>query len=142
MRILPTNKYLKRCGLVQSDMCYFCNSEVETIEHIFWFCPVIERFWLDFATRLHDTCNIQLDLNPKSVCLGYLGVVNKHLINHIINLVKRYIYISKCKEKYLNMDAVFSFIRYHYLLEKNVVEYHKKNPDFFHDKWHPLIDIL
>jgi hypothetical protein len=35
-RILPVNYYLKKIKIVDSDVCTFCNSERETIEHIFF----------------------------------------------------------------------------------------------------------
>ena len=34
-RILPTNKYLKMCNITENKSCYFCQSGVETIEHLF-----------------------------------------------------------------------------------------------------------
>ena len=36
LRIIPTNKYLKVCNIIENDSCYFCCSEVETIEHLFF----------------------------------------------------------------------------------------------------------
>ena len=30
LRTLPTNKYLRRCGLVQNDLCYYCKVNSET----------------------------------------------------------------------------------------------------------------
>ena len=35
LRIIPNNKYLKVCNIIDNDSCYFCHSEVETIEHLF-----------------------------------------------------------------------------------------------------------
>ena len=44
LRTLPTNKYSRRCGLVQTDLLYYCQVNSETIEHLFWLCPVIKTF--------------------------------------------------------------------------------------------------
>ena len=44
-----------------------------------------------------------------------------HLINHLLIIVKRYIYISKFVPSKLNILAVYNSIREVYDIEKNVV---------------------
>ena len=39
-RSLVTNKFLKVSGINSNDNCTFCNSEVETLEHLFWRCQI------------------------------------------------------------------------------------------------------
>ncbi len=38
MRIVPTNTYLFKCKLSNSTLCDFCQSHIETIDHLFWKC--------------------------------------------------------------------------------------------------------
>ena len=45
LRTLPTNKFLLKCNLKNTDSCSFCELHEETIEHLFWFCPLIKNFW-------------------------------------------------------------------------------------------------
>ena len=47
-RRLATNDFLKKTGLKQSDICTFCETEVEGIIHLFWSCRVTSSFWRDF----------------------------------------------------------------------------------------------
>ena len=42
-RILPTNKYLKMCNITDDESCYFCQSSVETIEHLFFTFVLLSR---------------------------------------------------------------------------------------------------
>ena len=50
-RILTTNKFLNICK-INEDLCYFCNVEIETLEHLFWLCPVINNFWKEVTAVL------------------------------------------------------------------------------------------
>ena len=41
-RILPTNKYLYMCRIVEPACCSFCKQEEETISHPFWYCDIVQ----------------------------------------------------------------------------------------------------
>ena len=106
----------------------------ETIEHLFvWFCPVITTFWKNINEYLKDNCNFTINLNLTTVCLGYTGIVNGRLINHLINIIKRYIYVIKCEEGQICINAVMLQIRNTYLIEKNIVELKHGNKIIFDD---------
>ena len=34
-RSIPTNRFLSKCKLVESDKCWYCKERVETVEHLF-----------------------------------------------------------------------------------------------------------
>ena len=42
LRVIPTNKYLKLCNIAEDNTCYCCQTDIETIEHLFYFCPIIK----------------------------------------------------------------------------------------------------
>ena len=42
MRIIPTNKLLYKFKLVNCSLCTFCNSTIESIEHLYWECNKIQ----------------------------------------------------------------------------------------------------
>ena len=44
-RIIGVNSFLFRLHLINSPLCSFCNLENETIEHLFWDCPIVSNFW-------------------------------------------------------------------------------------------------
>ena len=46
--ITCTNILLKKMGIVQSDLCTFCNLTKENIEHLFFSCSFSLKFWKDF----------------------------------------------------------------------------------------------
>ncbi len=49
-RILATNSFLKMCKITNSSLCTFCKVDEETVEHLFWYCTVIRKFWDDICT--------------------------------------------------------------------------------------------
>ena len=142
LRIIPTNKFLFRCNMSHTDRCYYCGIECETIEHLFWFCPIVKNFWFQVSEQFNQYLDLKMFLNAKSVLLGYLGDYNSSLVNHIFNIIKRYIYLTKCKECMLSSESLFKILRHVYHLEKIIVE-HSGKLQFFLDKWdpvHPLLD--
>ena len=51
MRTLTTKRYLKLCQITENDICFFCNQESETIEHLLWHCPIVNHFWRAVITK-------------------------------------------------------------------------------------------
>ena len=64
------------------------------------------------------------------------------MFNHIINIVKRYIYVVKCKEGNLCMDGDLAHIKSNYLTERTIVELHEKNWTIFQQKWEPISNLF
>ena len=52
-RIVPTNKLLYKMHKVNSNMCDFCNIQIDTIEHALWECVVVKSFWLELFQTLN-----------------------------------------------------------------------------------------
>ena len=61
-----------------------------------------------------------------------------HLINHLLIIIKRYIYISKFVPSKLNILAVYNSIREVYDIEKNIVIRKCINDKKLKSKWNPL----
>ena len=55
-RILPTNKMLKTCKIVEEEHCTFCKQETETIDHLFWECSISLEFWKSVEEYLKKLC--------------------------------------------------------------------------------------
>ena len=63
--ITCTNILLKKMGIVQSDLCKFCNLTKEDIEHLFFSCSFSLKFWKDFELswkKCTSNSNINLTL--------------------------------------------------------------------------------
>ena len=44
-RILPVNTYFIKMKIVDCNLCTFCNTEPESIAHLFWECKESQTFW-------------------------------------------------------------------------------------------------
>ncbi len=144
-RILPTNIFLKLCKIIESDKCYFCNAEPETFRHLFYECPVVQKLWTDIVTLLNPHLDIFPSLNLFSILFGIDLRVNHRLINHIILIVKRYIYVSKCVERNLCVNDFLQMLKKCYDTEIFIANNNRKNPKsikYIVRKWSPLYQLI
>ena len=142
LRIIPTNKYLKVCKIVENDSGYFCHSEVETIEHLFFLCPIVKELWGKLAEKMKLYLDITHLLKLQNVLLGCLQIEHKMCLNHIFNIVKKYIFSTKCNEKKLCLQYLLRIIKQQYLIERNLVEMYDRNVELFNKKWRPIEPLL
>ena len=97
-RILPTNKWLYKCKLVNSSLCDFCNMFTDSINHLFWECQHIQQFWRDLHTFL-ATKHVYIDFSYELISFGFLD--NSQLPyskNFIVFSAKYFIFINKCNK--------------------------------------------
>jgi hypothetical protein len=126
--IVPTNVWLQKVGLTNSDLCSFCKKEKETITHMFVECEKVVDFWQQVQTRY----NIMDGLDIFSKVYGMLDCKNANyaLINHILIIVKKYIY--KCRADQINFsltalkNMIHSTIKLEYYCahRKSTLEFH------------------
>ena len=114
---IVTNDYLYKCNIKDTDKCYFCGESTEKIEHLLWDCLHIQTLWFELAATLKPFINIEDYLRKDIVLLGNDVGESELLIIHLFTLVKRYIYVQKCKEKILSIHGLMIFIKQHYVLD-------------------------
>ena len=116
-RTIPTNKFLARCNLANSDICWYCQENTETIEHLFWLCPVVKTFWFQLLDAIGASTEIRSSMKDKLCSWGADGP-NKDTLNFIFTVVKKYVYNTKCKERSLNIDSCITLCKYLHRLEQ------------------------
>ena len=137
MRIIPTNTYLFKCKITMSNLCDFCNSYTETVNHLFWECQNSQQFWSELKTFLANK-NINITFDLLNIIFGVEGKgVHNSLINFIIICGKYFIFRSKyiktipCFNSfnvYLNKRME---IEKHIALEKDKTEVHNRKWEQF-----------
>ncbi len=103
-RILPTNYSLFKMKISNESLCTFCNSYIESLEHIFWECTSSKNIWLSINESLELEQKFEnFKFNKETIFFGY-NSDTPHIsgINIFITLIKSYIY--KCKLKYLDLS--------------------------------------
>jgi len=135
-RAIVTNDYLFKCKIKDTDRCYFCSQYTESLEHLFWDCIHIKHLWSDFATTLKPFVDITSMLVKRTAMLGCEEQNDSLLINHLFILVKRYIYVQKCKENTICLKGLMQFIKQQFILDTHMSNSKRMI------KWQPLMHML
>ena len=114
-RSLVTNKFLHMCKIKDNALCYFCDKNVETIDHLLFECDAVQLFWKNMAARLGIDVNTYIV--EKSVLLGIEKDENQILLNFIFMLGKCYIYVTKCLKRRLCVEQFIKTLVDHANLE-------------------------
>ena len=87
-RICYTNFLLFKFGLaVSSPLCHFCNKELETLEHFFFYCSKVSTFWSELYSLLKSQKFISENFHIIYILSGLFSADNDDdsiLVNYII----------------------------------------------------------
>ena len=130
-RIIPTNSFLHKIKLKNTNLCTFCKIHDETIEHLFFDCPVTQIFLKSLSKQLKQYYN-NLIFDKKDISL-----VLSLLVNLILIIAKNYIFKCKLNEQWLNIVEFKHKIMWYRSLEQYIS---KKNNTIlaFEKMWTPL----
>ena len=122
-RAIFTNTKLVKAKLITGPVrCSFCNIDDETIEHLFYFCPVTRSLYLQIMEHLKKKglWPNNLNMNPCDILFGFkLSDTTRIVINYIFLYAKYFIHVAKCKnENVLSITSFLNYIRHKIKLEK------------------------
>jgi len=60
----PTNEFLKKRFKLEVDNCHICNIYVETTEHLFYECQMVQKLWKSLH-RMLSSSSINIDFFSK-----------------------------------------------------------------------------
>ena len=133
---MPTlNKaYLLFIYLFITNLCTFCKIHDETIEHLFFDCPVMQIFLKSLSKQLKQYYN-NLIFDKKEYFFGFES--GDLLVNLISIITKNYIFKCKLNEQRLNIVEFKHKIMWYRSLEQYIS---KKNNTIlaFEKMWTPL----
>ena len=97
-RIIPTNKLLFKQNIIACSICDFCNMHIETLEHLFWECNMVQAFWSNFCNRC-NFLNMDFKIDFQTICFGeYNNSIIAKAKNFILFCAKYYIFLCKCRK--------------------------------------------
>ena len=79
-RIVFTNEKLFRFDMAESDKCAFCQTEVESIEHLLFSCKISSVFWKHVLSWLRDNNIIVESLKEEDIIIGKFDVGDDFLL--------------------------------------------------------------
>ena len=115
-KILYLNDCLYKLGHVQSSLCSLCNSEVETVLHLFCNYSVTNQFWSFLSSWLQDCVSLPM-LEPDLATLGWWKLENgrKMLASHICLVFNHFIFSDRKLKYTIN---IFAFKRHLIAIQK------------------------
>ena len=140
--ILFLNLPLFRMGLCSTPLCSFCQSENETISHLFCFCPVAKSLWRDLQQFFAVKINIP-DLDLQSAVVGFLGdhISDIIFVNNILLMFKITLYRNRDKGS-VTLRNVISNLKTREIIEKNIAGSNDNKLSYHSHKWRIFHDTL
>ena len=141
--IVYDNSTLKRIGIVDSDLCSFCQSDKDSIKHMLFHCPKVGNFWKQIQIELKIITKQDHLLSEKTVFIGTLDTTIKNYIfvNYYILEAKAYIYSCKRKIHPPNIICFKEIIKEKCEIEKYIA-FKKGAQRKFNKKWSAYIEYI
>ena len=88
---------ISKIGRIQSDLCTFCRTSRETLEHFFYQCSFSTEFWIKFEKIwLTVLTREEIKLECINIILARILDQRSNLLNYFITLGK--IYLCNCRK--------------------------------------------
>ena len=118
-RILSTNSRLMKCNMSETELCSFCNETKETIPHILHSCRYASNIWIHYRENLKNKCAIEVNTSIETILFGTsdIGIETKRAVNITILLIKRYLYVCRCKKIIPSVEGSLEFLNYNKSIE-------------------------
>ena len=140
--ILYFNERLHKFGYVESPLCSLCNSETETMTHLFCHYSKTIQLWSSLSSWCKE-CLALPTLEPSTAILGFWNIndVKSKLINHILILFKYFIYADRNIKHAANFHALKLFISSVQKIEQKIAFSRKSLQQHF-SKWQPIAHLV
>ena len=142
-RILPTNRFLFLRKIKTSEICDLCKNGIESIEHMFFDCPIVYNFWQKLKEKFIDKLPhaTSLQLSKQLILFGTKQNVHTDKpFDLFILFGKYYVYSCKFHNSIPNADIYLKMFKYKYKIEKYCNEnLANKN---FESLWLPYQNLL
>lgn len=141
-RIIATNDLLFKIKLRDNNLCSFCNNAAEKIEHLFWYCEVINNFWIEIEEFIFMKINKYINIYRESAIFGLTNKKEIYVPQNFLLLTTRY-YIYKCRidKRIPDLDSWKTSLKYQFEIEKIIAIKNNIYAKFI-DFWDPWINIF
>ena len=131
-RILPTNIQLKHWRKRETDECSWCEMERETISHLLYKCPEVQKMWQAAEELCKEMTNSDVKLMNREVIDILSDEISENNAHKFICVAtKQYIYRQRCLKSNLNVNQF-----------KNIVHTCRKVEKYYAQKGGKLLKYL
>ena len=131
--ILFTNSRLAKIGLIQSDLCTFCNTDVETTDHLFFYCVYSRAFWEEFESYWIAIAKEQRKLDLKTILVGVTDT-ECSLFNYLIVLGKLHLWNCRRNNSLPFFSSYKELVKRKYETERHIAAKYN-NSKMLEAKW-------
>ncbi len=132
--ILPTGEILHKIGLSQTNVCTFCKTDIESLQHVFWECQKTKNLLQDFINEMQGV-EITLNFDKVSFIFGeYSGSKNSKVVTLLALLLKRYIYTSLNLKSELTLQG-FKAVFKQFLCVERLIALKNNRLQNFNNMW-------
>ena len=138
-QILPTNVYLSRYRVVDSDLCSKCDAMPDTIQHRLMQCQLLVPFVDKIFNFLNHQCQIEEPITIKNY---FFGLLKNPALNQSLLELKKLIFYTWDPAMQVNtfFDIFITKIRKLMIIEKHI-HLSNKSPDQYSEKWDKFKNI-
>ena len=132
------NMHMYRWKLREDNLCSFCGSCKETIEHVMWKCDKVFPIWCQISEWFRERyAQKAIDISCiSSIIFLQPGIKMGHVNNLLVLITKQYIYKCRCQQKMLNLAELKSEIKLFEATEKYIAKKNGKLTVHL-SKWYP-----
>ena len=109
--------------MIESPLCSICKENVETIEHLFQTCEPVYELWRRVLSDILSAYEIN-SIGLESILLGFYKENEEQggqiIVNHIVLIVKYYIFMCKLKEITRIWSGMLRQLKYTEFLERKI----------------------
>ena len=132
-RAILTNKQLYQWNIVSTNLCSFCNEEVESYSYLFVFCKYVQSLWIKVELLMASIAKEPIHFDIKSVMWNNF-VEGNNVKNFICLMCKQYIYRKRCLHEALSFEEFERLVWSMKGIEKFIATKNNKIP-YFRKKW-------
>ena len=141
-RILATNDLLMKYKIRDDNICSFCKREPEKLEHLFWYCEVVQNFWNKIEFLINMKSDYIFIMHKHAAFFGITFDVALYMpINYILILTKYYIYKCRIQNKQPNIKIWQNEVKDYLFLEK-MIAIKNNTYEKFEKNWNKWIVVF
>ena len=140
--ILYLNERLYKIKVVESPLCSLCEKQNESVIHLFCTCILTQSLWQQLTLWLQESITLPI-LDPEIVIFGLWNSQSTDyiLINHIILLFKRFLYLKRTEKHNVSISGLKGFVKSIENIERQIASGRQKL-DIHYKKWNSVLSIL
>ena len=134
-RCIGVKKLLKQMNIVENSSCRLCQSEEETIQHLFADCEHTKQIWKNLQIWIRSILKINIQLTNYTIIMGYQYQDQNFVpINTVIMKTKYYIFCCAKLGQSLNFKCLEYELKKMYK-EREVMSRINSKQKYFQNVW-------